>query len=218
MNHALEPAGCLAHDAALAASRPVEAPIILERASPDDIKSGGAALRITYGLALAPFGNCAIAWVPRGICHLSFIDGNELDSVVAELGALWPKARIERNDAEASRWVARLEQQLKTRELATGIPPIRCFVRGTAFQVRVWEAMLRVPCGALTTYGDLAKAIGHPSAARAVGSAVASNNIGWIIPCHRVIRGTGAIGCYRWDPSRKRSIISWEARGRALEG
>lgn len=96
---------------------------------------------------------------------------------------------------------------------ATGL---RAFVRGTPFQLRVWRALLRVPAGSLITYGRLSAALGVPRAARAVGSAVGSNPLAFIIPCHRVIRGTGVLGNYRWDPMRKRAMIGWESAARAL--
>jgi len=92
------------------------------------------------------------------------------------------------------------------------LPRIRAFVRGSTFQVRVWTALLRIPPGSLVTYGRLAAAIGHPSAARAVGSAVGQNPVAYLIPCHRVIRETGVMGGYRWDPVRKRAIVAWESQ------
>jgi len=178
----------------------------LEAASPGEIKSGGAGWRMMAGFGPTPFGEALAAQSPRGVCHISFVDGNR-ESAWAELVQSWPNARWRRDDPAA-------------RDLLAGIfaradppsprQPLRALVKGTDFQVRVWRALLRVPPGGLTTYGRLAAAIGTPSAARAVGSAVAGNELAWLIPCHRVIRQTGAAGEYRWGATRKQAMIAWE--------
>jgi AraC family transcriptional regulator of adaptative response/methylated-DNA-[protein]-cysteine methyltransferase len=131
------------------------------------------------------------------------------------LASQWPNAKLHRSDAR----IAELSAKIFThgRE-ARSRRPLRAFVRGTSFQLRVWRALLRVPSGALTTYGRLAEAIGQTQAARAVGSAVGANPIAFIVPCHRVIRETGALGNYHWDPIRKRAIVGWELSSRELTG
>jgi len=181
--------------------------VTLEAASPGEMKNGGAGMQIEYGFAETPFGQALIAETKRGICHLSFVDGHGRNSARNLLTSQWPNAKLNRNDARIAELSAKIFTQVRDR--ASG-PTLRAFVRGTPFQLRVWRALLRVPSGSLTTYGRLAQAIGQSQAARAVGSAVGANPIAFIIPCHRVIRETGALGNYHWDPIRKRAIVGWE--------
>ena len=181
--------------------------VTLEAASPGEMKNGGAGMQIDYGFAETPFGQALIAETKRGICHLSFVDGHSRNSARDLLTSQWPNAKLNRNDARIAELSAKIFTQVRDR--ASG-PTLRAFVRGTPFQLRVWRALLRVPSGSLTTYGRLAQAIGQSQAARAVGSAVGANPIAFIIPCHRVIRETGALGNYHWDPIRKRAIVGWE--------
>ncbi len=180
--------------------------ISLEAASPGEIKSGGAGWQMKAGYGPSPFGDCLVARSPRGLCHISFVDGSRKPAW-AELTRTWPNARWLRDDAAATELLAAI---FARPDRTPRRQPLRAFVKGTDFQVRVWRALLRVPPGALTSYGRLAAAIGAPSAARAVGSAVADNELAWLIPCHRVIRQTGALGEYRWGAARKRVMIAWE--------
>jgi AraC family transcriptional regulator of adaptative response/methylated-DNA-[protein]-cysteine methyltransferase len=181
--------------------------VALEAASPGELKNGGAGLQIDYGVAETPFGNALIAETPRGVCHLSFLNGGGHDAARDLLAAEWPNAKLRRADER----VHKLAEQIFARPARQEAQPrLRAFVRGTPFQLRVWRALLRVPPGALTTYGRLAALLNQPTAARAVGSAVGANPLAFIIPCHRVIRETGALGNYRWDPIRKRAILGWE--------
>ena len=185
--------------------------VSLVAASPGEIQSGGADWTLTAGFGPSPFGDCLTAQSPRGLCHLSFVDANRKKSW-ADLKQLWPNARWQRDDAATQKLLARIfaaPGQLNERR------PLKAFVKGTDFQLRVWRALLAIPSGQLTTYGQLASEIGAPSAARAVGSAVGSNELAWLIPCHRVIRQTGAAGGYRWGAVRKRAMIVWE---KAQEG
>ena len=181
--------------------------VTLEAASPGVMKNGGAGMQIEYGFAETPFGQALIAETKRGICHLSFVDGHGRNSARNLLTSQWPNAKLNRNDARIAELSAKIFTQVRDR---ASRPTLRAFVRGTPFQLRVWRALLRVPSGSLTTYGRLAQAIGQSQAARAVGSAVGANPIAFIIPCHRVIRETGALGNYHWDPIRKRAIVGWE--------
>jgi AraC family transcriptional regulator of adaptative response/methylated-DNA-[protein]-cysteine methyltransferase len=179
----------------------------LEAASPGEIKSGGAGWTITAGFGPSPFGDCLSAQSPRGLCHLSFVDSDR-KAAWNELKSLWPNARWQRDDTAAQKSLAGVfarPGQGKSRR------PLTLFVKGTVFQQRVWRALLCIPDGQLTTYGRLAAAVCTPAAARAVGSAVGSNELAWLIPCHRVIRQTGATGGYRWGAERKRAMIAWEA-------
>jgi AraC family transcriptional regulator of adaptative response/methylated-DNA-[protein]-cysteine methyltransferase len=185
--------------------------VTLEAASPGEMKSGGAGMQIDYGFTETPFGEALIAESKRGICHLSFVDGQGRNGGRDLLRSQWPNARLNRSDARIAELSAKIFVQVRD---SADRPPLRAFVRGTPFQLRVWRALLQVPPGSLTSYGRVAAAIGQARAARAVGSAVAANPIAFIIPCHRVIRETGALGDYHWDPIRKRAIVGWELSAR----
>jgi AraC family transcriptional regulator of adaptative response/methylated-DNA-[protein]-cysteine methyltransferase len=188
--------------------------VTLEAASPGELKSGGAGLCLVAGFAQSPLGKALIAESPRGICHLQFQD-TARHTPWAILQEQWPAAEITRDDTHA--------QELADRIFRRTAPPgsnpnparLKVFVRGTAFQIRVWRALLAIPPGALCSYGNLARAIQAPGSARAVGSAVGRNAVGYLIPCHRVIRESGVIGQYRWGSERKQAAIAWESVGTA---
>ena len=181
--------------------------VTLDAASPGEMKRNGAGLKITYGFATSPFGAALIAETARGVCHLSFIDGRARERAADDLRREWREAKFQRSDDRAGN----LAEAIFVRDSANGTRPrLRAFVRGTPFQLRVWRALLRVPAGSLVTYGRVSSAIAQTGAARAVGSAVGANPVAFIIPCHRVIRETGALGHYRWDQIRKRAMIGWE--------
>jgi AraC family transcriptional regulator, regulatory protein of adaptative response / methylated-DNA-[protein]-cysteine methyltransferase len=179
--------------------------VTLEAASPGEMKNGGAGIEIDYGFAETPFGEALIAETKRGVCHLSFVDQGR-NAAHEVLKSQWPNAKVRRNDAR----IAQLADKIFNDRGESSSRRLRAFVRGTEFQLRVWRALLQVQAGSITTYGRLAEAVGQTRAARAVGSAVGANPIAFIIPCHRVIRETGALGHYHWDPVRKRAIIGWE--------
>ncbi len=180
----------------------------LEAATPGELKSGGAGWILRAGFADSPFGACLVAENPRGICHLSFVEPEDGATALAELQAAWPRARILRDDLAATH----LAERIFLRPPANAaLPPLRAYVRGTAFQIRVWRALLALPSGSLTSYGRLAAAIGQPRAARSIGNAVAQNPLAFLIPCHRVIRETGIVGNYRWGTVRKRALLAWES-------
>ncbi len=181
--------------------------VTLEAASPGEMKNGGAGIQIGYGFAETPFGEALIAETKRGICHLSFVDGKGRNAARDLLMSQWPNAKLNRNDARIGELSATIFTQGRE---GTSRRPLRAFVRGTSFQLRVWRALLRVPSGTLTTYGRLAEAIGQSKAARAVGSAVGANPISFIVPCHRVILETGALGNYGGGRIRKRAMVGWE--------
>lgn len=189
--------------------------VTLQAASPGEMKNGGTGMQIDYGFADTPFGEALIAETKRGICHLSFVDGQGRTCARDLLISQWPNAKLNRTDARITELVAKIFTKVRNNPSNRAL---RAFVRGTPFQLRVWRALLRLPSGSLTTYGRLAQAIGQSRAARAVGSAVGANPIAFIIPCHRVIRETGALGNYHWDPIRKRAIVGWELSSRDLVG
>jgi AraC family transcriptional regulator of adaptative response/methylated-DNA-[protein]-cysteine methyltransferase len=185
--------------------------VTLEAASPGEMKTGGAGIQIDFGFAETPFGQALIAESKRGICYLSFVNGNGRTAARERLASEWPNAKLNRNDSR----IAELTAAIFTDGRSTSRSPLRTFVRGTPFQIRVWRALLRIPSGSLTTYGRLAEAIGQSKAARAVGSAVGANPISYIIPCHRVIQETGALGNYGGGQIRKQVMVGWELSPRA---
>lgn len=182
--------------------------VILEAASPGEVKSGGEGWTITAGFADSPFGRCLIGESPRGLCHLSFVDAGDGAAALAAIREHWPRARLLHDDASAARVAGEIFEPRGERPAR---PALRAFVKGTPFQVRVWRALLQVPPGTLVSYGRLAASLDKPAAARAVGTAVGRNPLAWLIPCHRVIRETGVIGEYRWGAVRKRAMMAWES-------
>ncbi len=185
--------------------------VSLEAASPGELKSGGEGWTITAGFADSPFGRCLVGNSPRGICHLSFVESEDGSVEWAALQENWPQARLRRDDAFASSLSDRI---FKPAARAKSQQPLRAFVGGTVFQVRVWRALLQVQPGTLVSYGGLAAALDKPTTSRAVGTAVAQNPLAYLIPCHRVIRETGMFGDYRWGRVRKRAIVAWESSPR----
>jgi AraC family transcriptional regulator of adaptative response/methylated-DNA-[protein]-cysteine methyltransferase len=178
--------------------------VTLDAMSPGEIRGGGAGVTIRFGKASTPFGTAFIAETPRGLCRLSFLDGRSDTDEFDDLRGAWPKARFERDDARAST----LATAIWGHESVT----LPLAVTGTNFQVQVWRALLELDPGETVTYSALARKLGKPNAARAVGSAVGANPIGWVIPCHRVLRASGKLGGYRWGPARKQMIHRWELR------
>ncbi|HTL13190.1 MAG TPA: methylated-DNA--[protein]-cysteine S-methyltransferase [Bdellovibrionota bacterium] len=178
--------------------------VAVDGVSPGEYKSRGEGWVIEYGFHHTPFGECLAVWSPRGLCGLSFVTSGR-EAVLQEALAVWPRARFKKSGAEAGRAIARIFGEGKR-----GQKP-KLHLSGTSFQIRVWEALLRIPEGHLVSYADLARAVGLPKAARAVGNAVGANPIAYLIPCHRVIRETGIVGKYRWGGARKRALIAREA-------
>ena len=181
--------------------------VLLEAASPGEIKRGGAGLRINYGYGQTPFGYCLLGNSTRGIVHLGFVDGGEAEALAVMQGR-WPQAEFVRNDREVIPVI-----DLVFRHQVAPQQPLRAYVQGTKFQLRVWRALLDVPPGRLVSYGQLAADIKLPSAARAVGTAIGANPLAYLIPCHRVIRASGEFGGYRWGLGRKQIMIASEMTG-----
>lgn len=175
-------------------------------ATPGELRGGGANLTLRYGYAPTPFGDCLTACTARGICHLAFADDGRREAMDT-LTARWPRARFERDSAGTERLVRRLFAPAAPR----GHKPLALHLHGTNFQIRVWEALVRIPSAAVLSYENLAQALGTPGATRAVASAVAANSVALLIPCHRVIRKSGAFGEYRWGTTRKQALLAWEA-------
>lgn len=178
--------------------------VALEAMSPGEYRAGGAGLPIRYGIHETPFGYCLIALTPRGICNIQFLQNADEQTALQPLHTDWPQAKITPDQTETGKVC---EQIFHTSHSS----PLTLHLKGTNFQIQVWQALLRIPLGELTTYQSLATVIGKPTAARAIGNAVGRNPIAYLIPCHRVIRGTGELGGYRWGCDRKAAMLGWEA-------
>lgn len=176
-----------------------------EAMSPGDYAKGGAGLTILWGWFESPFGPALIMGTERGICGIGFAGETGAEAAMEDLTARWPKARF----IEDPTRLAPLAAQAFPK--AGGAPTAPLFLIGAPFQIKVWEALLQIPTGHVTTYSDIARAIGHPQAVRAVGTAVGRNPISWLIPCHRAIRKSGGLGGYHWGLPVKRAILAWEA-------
>ena len=179
--------------------------VTLEAMSPGEYKVGGAGLAIRYGVHESPFGAALVAVTARGICGLQFIDG--ADDGIERLRQDWPEAELRQDRDGTAPVVERLFRPLSSQPGR----PLALLVKGSNFQVKVWRALLELPFGSLATYGHVAGRIGAPGSARAVGTAIGANPIAWLIPCHRVIRESGALGGYRWGTGRKAAMLGWEA-------
>lgn len=162
---------------------------------------------IRYGLFTTALGPMLVAGTPHGVCHVAF--GDHRDQLVIELHEAFARATVQHDDAAVAAWAGSISAQL---EGAVPIIVLPVDMSGTPFQQRVWTALRRIPFGEVRSYQELASAIGQPTAARAVASACASNRVAVVIPCHRVIRGTGASGGYRWGIERKQRLIDAERR------
>jgi len=172
--------------------------------TPGQVRDQGAGLDISHGFYNSPFGQCHIASTDKGICWLAFIDPVTGEQAIDQLKAEWPNARLHPDQQSQQALIDRLFDASATKT------PLYLHIKGTNFQLRVWEALLKIPGGECCRYEDIAQQIAAPRAARAVGSAIGKNPISWLIPCHRVIRSSGVIGHYRWGKERKQSLLLWE--------
>jgi AraC family transcriptional regulator, regulatory protein of adaptative response / methylated-DNA-[protein]-cysteine methyltransferase len=178
--------------------------INIEGMTPGEYKNGGENLVINYSFAESPFGNMLVASTQKGICHLAFAD--DADLALGVLRSKFPNAKY-------SQVVDMIQQNamfIFTHDWSK-LGQVKLHLKGTPFQLKVWEALLKVPMGRLTTYGAIAKQVAVPNASRAVGTAVGDNPVAFLIPCHRIIQSTGVFGGYHWGPLRKTAIIGWEA-------
>jgi AraC family transcriptional regulator of adaptative response/methylated-DNA-[protein]-cysteine methyltransferase len=174
-----------------------------EALTPGEVKRGGAGIALRFGFGGCLFGHALIAWTQRGINFLGFCNEMDRAAAQAELRDRWPNANLIRDDAGANAWLKRVFSTAPA-------TPLPLWLRGSPFQLQVWQALLAIPEDSNVSYGLIAKAIGKPGAARAVGNAVGSNPIAWIIPCHRVIRQMGELGGYHWGVATKRAMIGYE--------
>lgn len=178
--------------------------VACEAVTPGEYKSGGSGLTLRYGFHPTPFGECLLAVSERGVCWFSFVEGGR-QAALRELRATWRRAALI-EDAAATAPAAR-GVFFPTAQPERSLPLL---LNGTNFQIKVWEALLRIPAGSVVTYQEIAVAVGLPGASRAVGQAVGSNPIAVLIPCHRVIRKDGDLGSYRYGSARKKALLGWE--------
>ena len=172
-------------------------------AAPGELKASGRGLELRWGFHGTPFGTAFIAVTDHGVCRLSFWGGRGGRArALAALKRSWPRADSREDRAGTAAVV---------RKIFSGKGRVPVVLAGTPFQRKVWEALRRIPAGRTASYGQVAAAVGRPNAARAVGTAVGENPVAYLIPCHRVLRSTGALGGYRWGTGRKRAILAWEA-------
>ncbi|MDR3474247.1 MAG: methylated-DNA--[protein]-cysteine S-methyltransferase [Devosia sp.] len=178
-----------------------------EAMPPGAFRNRGEGLTMRWGAAPSPFGIAVVTVTDYGVSGLGFADGEtSVEQAFEDLASRWPNARFVRDDQAVAPLVARIFDPGRW----SADQPVRIVLIGTDFEVKVWETLLKVPCGAATTYGEVASRIGKPSASRAVGAAVGKNPISFVVPCHRVVGSTGALTGYHWGVPRKRAILGWE--------
>ncbi len=175
--------------------------------TPGAFKARGEGIAISYGFHASPFGQALVMVTEHGLAGLAFADSGEERSALADMRARWPRATYTEEPAATAPYVARIFDPETWRPER----PLRIFMIGSDFEVRVWETLLKLPLGRATTYSDIAAHIGRPTATRAVGSAVGRNPISFVVPCHRVLGKSGSLCGYHWGLTRKRAIIGWEA-------
>jgi len=184
----------------------------LEAMTPGEYKAAAAGLTIHWGIHSTTFGDTLFAATARGLCGLAFVDGKTAQSACADLARRWPEAVFR----EDPRFLAPIVREVDSRMRGKRVGSLHLALKGSSFQVKVWEALLSRPEGNVATYQSLARRIGMPEATRAVGHALAANPIGYIIPCHRVIRATGVIGDYQWGAERKMMMLAVEGARREV--
>ena len=181
--------------------------VSVEAMTPGEFKTQGKDMIISYGFHATPFGECLLAVTPRGICSLAFVDPETRSITFDELQASWQESTLV-EDQSAGREIIK---QIFAQTRGKAQTPLKVLLKGTNFQIKVWQALLSIPEGTAVSYGSLAKIVGRPKAHRAVGTAAGHNPVAYLIPCHRVLRANGEIGGYHWGTMRKRVILAREA-------
>lgn len=172
--------------------------------TPGEARRKGAGVDLFHGFGSSPFGEALVAWNLRGVSFLGFCHATGREAAIADLRLRWPGATFLADEKGAEKLLSSIFERARTE-------PIGVWLRGSPFQLKVWEALLAIPEGAFASYGDIARLVGHPRAARAVGSAVGSNPVAWLIPCHRVVRAAGELGDYHWGRATKSAMAGLEA-------
>lgn len=178
-----------------------------EAMSPGDYKTRGAGLTIRYGYHISPFGVALIMVTERGLAGLSFNDAGSESAAFADMSSRWPNATYIEDMGATAPYASRIFEPARWRSEQ----PLRVVLIGTDFQVRVWQALLKIPMGRARAYSEIANEIGSPAASRAVGAAIGANPISFVVPCHRALGKSGALTGYHWGLTRKRAILGWEA-------
>ena len=181
--------------------------VTVEAVTPGEFKQGGTDLVVRWGVHPTPFGECILGVTDRGLCALEFLTERSSQEIRDELSRRWPGAELQEAGDETAPYLERLFPE------PGAVPrgPFTLLIKGTNFQLQVWQALLQIPPGHLTSYGAIAKHLGRPGASRAVGQAVGWNPISYLIPCHRVIQSAAGLGGYRWGLPRKQAMLAWEA-------
>jgi AraC family transcriptional regulator, regulatory protein of adaptative response / methylated-DNA-[protein]-cysteine methyltransferase len=177
--------------------------VSIEGVTPNEYKTYGQGLEIQYGFHQTPFGECFIAITEKGLCALSFVDETSKEATFQVFLEKWQAAKLVLNAQNTEGVIEQIFDPNATNK-------INLWIQGTNFQLKVWEALLKIPQGSVSTYQKIADSIQNPKAVRAVGTAIGSNPIAYLIPCHRVIKSTGAIGEYHWGSTRKKAILGYE--------
>ena len=178
-----------------------------EAMTPGDFKRGGEGLTLVYGFHSSPFGEAIAVAAPRGLAGLGWVDNDDRAAALADMVRRWPNAHFVEDQAATAPYAQRAFDPAEWKPDR----PLRLVMIGTDFELRVWETLLSIPLGRATTYSDIARKLGKPLAARAVGAAVGKNPISFVVPCHRVLGRSGALTGYHWGLARKQAIIGWEA-------
>ena len=178
--------------------------ITTQAMTPGEAKRKGLGVELKYGYGVTPFGQALLAWTDRGICFLGFCHEQGKQHIREQLIQQWPDARLTEDNLSAGKQLIKIFSEEKQERL-------KIWLRGSPFQLLVWEALLNLPTGTHCTYGQLASFSGHAGASRATGSAIGRNPVSWLIPCHRVINSLGTMGGYRWGVNTKQAMIGYEA-------
>ena len=178
----------------------------LEAVTPGEYKSRGKQVHIEYGVHATPFGPMFVAVTQRGVCRAEFMDFNSLEELLDSLHNAWPLSSIRENLSSTRQAI----DVFFSNDAAARHGPLSLHVAGTNFQIAVWRALLKIPTGSVASYAEVAKSLGAPRSARAVGNAIGANPVALLIPCHRVIQQSGALGGYRWEPTKKLMVQTWE--------
>ena len=181
--------------------------VSVEAVTPGEYKTRGQGIQISYGFHPTPFGTCLVGATSRGVCWLSFHENGPQRTALRDMQSHWQGAQLVDQPAATTPVVKQIFSDLNKRTKT----PLSLLLMGTNFQLKVWQALLRIPRGEVTTYENIGELIGARSSARAVGSAVGDNRVAYLIPCHRVIRKSGVLGGYHWGEPRKRAMLAWEA-------
>lgn len=178
----------------------------VEAVTPGEYKRQGRDIKIRYAFHETPFGECLVAATDRGVCFLGFVNDDNQAVAFEDLQRRWPQASMIADPGACHEEI----RQIFYHEKASNQGPVRLFLQGTNFQLKVWEALLKIPEGAVVSYSDIADSVGRPNAHRAVGTAVGQNPVAYLIPCHRVLRASGEIGGYHWGTVRKKAMLALE--------